>query len=348
MQQNGPHHRGASAPKKVSVTVRETDAAAGTSIETYSSAKADTPHKSAGNVSSNSPATSNSRYVTILAETLPSLGSFYDLETFSIRKFDLLDIKKIHRANATRNLRTLIEVINASVEGADVFTFTPGDFWMLMYWHRINSFMESPLDVTWDCDHPDHLKKIKDGTLPKESVHNSYRVQGTDIQNHYLANHEEIAAMIHKSVADYKFALTSPRIADQMEGTEMLERITDIENTMLQEMNAEQAKTGKIDITPTMVAKLADKTAEYKDEEWYNNLASMIDRGPGVTLEAKRAFLDGLAAEGHGNALTLMFREFEDLIDHGVTETVKVKCAGCGACTESSLSVEVFAFFPAV
>lgn len=345
---NKIHHRGSKRPEKLKIRVTEVDSQTGSHREVSSQDDGSTPRKQIAGVTGTKPIVKiDSRYITIPAETLPSLGVFYQWNEFHVRKFNLMDIKKINKANNTRSLKVLLEVLDSTVEGPAVSDFTIADFWSLMYWHRINSYLSSPMIVEWSCVDPDHvhrttLKKGDKDYLEPKTLNNSYTVNSSSIEDMKLSNQEEIAQIVSDTYEKFKIILTAPRIGDLVDSMIMIERITDLENTVLESVDI---GTDKIDVNPKLVAKISTKVAEYQDEEWYNNLASMIE-APGMDIEAKREILDNLAAQGYGADLVLKFSEFEKLIDHGVKEIVTTKCAGCGVQTESNISVDTFTFFP--
>jgi hypothetical protein len=349
--QSGSHHPGTKGPKKLKVKVVERDSNTGVSKDiTNTSLQGSTPRKTVG-AQGATPIVNkvDSKYITVPAETLPSLGVFYPWDNFQIRKFNLMDIKKIGKANNIRNLGILVEALDSTVEGCSVSEFTVPDFWYLMYWHRINSYLSSPMIVNWDCMDDDHIRRTHlDPTDPEYlepvTLSNAYTVTSSSIEDVKISNQEEIAKLLQETMDTYGVLLTAPRIGDLVESMAILERITDLENTVLQSVDLTR---DRIDVNPTLIAKISSKVVEFKDEEWYNNLASMIEK-PGYSLEQKREYLDELAAEGYGADLVLQFSKFEHLIDHGIKEVVTTKCAGCGVQTESNLSVDTFTFFPSL
>ncbi len=79
---------------------------------------------------------------------LPSNFVFYDFDALNVRKFDAFDQAKLARAIRSRNISLLLDVLSACCD-QDVRQFVSGDFQALCYWHRLNSYLSAPNNVSW-------------------------------------------------------------------------------------------------------------------------------------------------------------------------------------------------------
>lgn len=81
---------------------------------------------------------------------LPSRHVFYSFPDVFVRPFKMKDLAKIWRAMQEKDFSQLVDALDATVaEGVDIRDFLPQDFNFLMYWHRINSYPNSPYTVEW-------------------------------------------------------------------------------------------------------------------------------------------------------------------------------------------------------
>lgn len=80
---------------------------------------------------------------------LPSNFVPYLFKTISIRRFFPTDLSKIYKANIEGNFTHLVDALDATVD-QDIRELTIPDFYFIMYWQRINSYLKSPFTVKWN------------------------------------------------------------------------------------------------------------------------------------------------------------------------------------------------------
>lgn len=257
------------------------------------------------------PPPKDSRFVDV---PLPSAYMFYTWDTLSIRPFVLSDLKKIYRAHESTSLRTLMEVIDGTVD-RDGTQLTIGDFLYLMYWHRINSYKRNPQTLTWECTNPDHiartlLEPLETGEYPPDylkpdTLHNVTHLQESNIELIHC-DPDEVFKFTTEFKDTYGFYLYPPRVIDLVEGLEEAE------------------------VAP--------------ENEWINKYASVVSPSHG-NLAQKREFLES-HAENYGSELVADMDKFISMITHGVKETAKVECKECRAKVDTILSIDALQFFP--
>jgi hypothetical protein len=80
---------------------------------------------------------------------LPSNFIFYEWDSISAKQFGVRDQAKLARAIRQRNITTLLDVLAATCN-RDVRELAYGDFRALCLWHKLNSYVNSPYEVSWD------------------------------------------------------------------------------------------------------------------------------------------------------------------------------------------------------
>jgi hypothetical protein len=129
-----------------------------------------------------SPTTrTNSEYRGIV---LPSLFLFYGFKELAARAFHVEEIAKIYSsymAQDNSGSRLLVEAIGATLS-QDVMKLTVGDFWFLMYWHRLNSYKRNPFVVTFHCYAEDHHTQVNEGKLAPETLKNQVTIEQSSLK----------------------------------------------------------------------------------------------------------------------------------------------------------------------
>jgi hypothetical protein len=82
---------------------------------------------------------------------LPSQSVFYKdyFEYIGIRPFKMGDLFRIDRAIQEKSYSQLVEAIGTTIKDFDVRDLTVADFDYILYWQRINSYIETPLKYKW-------------------------------------------------------------------------------------------------------------------------------------------------------------------------------------------------------
>lgn len=291
-------------------------------------------------------ADSDSRYLRIPVEKLPSKGIFYDFTALSIRKFAWTALKKVSRAQATSNFRTLCEVVNESID-RDLFNMTTGDFWYLMYWHRINSYLSAPLDITFQCTNLAHVAATM---LPEDdemyqhpsTLEGVVTLQKSNLQIEYIQDEQALADHIQQIYAAYSIVPDATRLKDLVENIEIMDRLSGLEA-----FKAEMREATDESNPVAVAVSVSDKVLESADEESLNDYASLLADVHGTTLAEKKAWLMQYTDDHDiGYELKVDFDTFIELSAHGVRESVTTTCRGCKGSAEGIISANALKFFP--
>lgn len=297
-------------------------------------------------------AKSDSRYTYIRADLLPSEGIFYpwQAEGLSIRRFNFADLKKIAQGQGAKDFRHIVEAVNATCD-RDVFQMTGGDFWYLMYWHRIHSYLKNPLTAEFECGATGHRDRVfnpetpEHRKLPKASLKSILQLNSTTIQVNKIGDHQKIADKIKYIQTTYNGLLIYPaRVTDLLENQDMMEKISGLEA-----LEDEMKEAGVLDLTPEIALNVSRKGRESSGEIWLNDYASWLhpNKGYGTSLEERREFLEKFATDNdYGYDLFTDITEAMELCVHSITESLKGKCEVCGIEEEVDISTSVLRFFP--
>lgn len=257
------------------------------------------------------PIEKNSSYVDI---TLPSNFHFYDFKSLAVRHFRAPEQAKCIRAAKEGRFKHLVDAISATLQpGISAYDLTHEDFYAIMYWHRMNSFSRLPYTHDSFCENPEHLAEVLAGKLPDESLKISTIITKAMLKENQF-NAEGI--VIPPALAE-KYQLGVLRAKDMVELEEM------------------------------------EELPEFDDIEFLGDLASYLH-----PLELKRANQsDPVKFQSIKDRIQIVAGmdpdEVEDMqtyirsvSNYGISETVNVKCRGCGAERESKVSIDALAFLP--
>ena len=262
---------------------------------------------------------------------MPSRFYFYSWDSLSIRRFTLLDLRKIYTAGSTQDLRTLAEGINSSID-KDVFSLTIGDFWFLMYWHRLNSYKKHPWNIQFPCD--EHCKE-------DEATKNDRALR---LRNAY---DEKAREEINKEL---------------LHGCVISNTNTDIKYLDIEEFEkCVNDATTPIEFYPMTVSELVEiseishnmrerKSKDVTGQTWFNEYAALLSREYGKLLKHRIKWLETKSEDEDFNFDEFLedFNSMFKASDHGVIEVVDVPCRRCGSTRQQTLSFDALDFFPDV
>ena len=237
---------------------------------------------------------------------LPSRFVFYDFKDVYVTPFKGKHLAKLARAHTENSLAMMVEVVSSvltSTYPVDniAFHLTMPDFYFILYWLRRNSFTKSTYTHSTKCRNEAHLIRVAKGELPKESL--------------------DIVEIIRDSTLVTKELEVLPDLPD-----------LDDPNIILQ-----------VNLMSDVVDLLANP--KFTDAEWaYKaqvaacfNYANYFVEGVAVKpiLDQKIEIADEFTAND-----SAAVNAFEEAVnDYGVTEKIKVKCTGCGASMETTVSI---------
>ena len=69
-----------------------------------------------------------------------------------VTTFSLADASALSLLPKTQDTRTIFEIMDRRIN-LDVKKLTLQDFWFLLYWQRINSYLTFPIKLPWKCPH---------------------------------------------------------------------------------------------------------------------------------------------------------------------------------------------------
>lgn len=129
------------------------------------------------------PTSKNSEYFRV---SLASGGIFYEEPTLMVRKISVQDQYLLHQAAIEQNLTMFIDAIDATVQDFDVRQLTVGDFRFLLYWHKLNSYPNTPFNFTWESMYghkntytlTESILKLKAPEITREQYLNDWVAKG--------------------------------------------------------------------------------------------------------------------------------------------------------------------------
>jgi hypothetical protein len=253
---------------------------------------------------------------------LPSGFKFYGgQQSLSSRTLLASHQAKFSRAAKEQKLRYSVEAIGATLEeGWSAFDLTPGDFYFLMYWQRVNSYSKNPMIITAYCDNeahnekvylghevpdPDNPEKTKLVKLDEQTLMNEVMVNNTSLDTKYLEQLDTSDLDVAK-----KFRLDVERMRDIVEVTEYL----------------------------------SDKDGDIPEEELFLlQYTSFLARVPGQ--ETLRERMD-IVSQMTPDDLVGLDEYIKRVTDYGVSEYSIIKCKECGASMRVKISFDALTFLP--
>jgi hypothetical protein len=260
-------------------------------------------------------AKSDASYITV---GLPSLFQWYPFKQLSVRPLRVPEVKKIHSAHITNDLRMFYEAMAPCLD-QDVFELTVGDVYSVMFWLRINSYPKTPYTVRFKCTNPEHightLTDPEPGEtwtrLPMESLDNSHDVVNTMIEEIPMKSLDEIGPqLLATGLAQKGIAFAPTRVRDLVE-----------------------------------VGEMANEDWFDEGDDFLCRLASYLDQRHGETLKERYDFI-----MNNPDIFTpddvMELDQIAELFTHGVRETVKLNCKECSASNTVELPIDARTFLP--
>jgi hypothetical protein len=242
--------------------------------------------------------------------------------SLGVRRFNNDDVLKIYDARAEKSIRMLAEVVGSTLDSFSVWDLTVGDFWFLLYWHRLHSYPKHPFIVDFTCTAEPHLKKIRENEASIETINQQMMVKRSDLQIKELIE-DETLAKIAAIKEEFGVEPTIMRMGDYVRMVEM-----DEENDTALERSLEA--TGKA------VGKYAPSTFIKARH------ASALPPQYGESLDDRMVALTTVADFSMWTALD----ELVKVSDHGVIETYKVRCKCCDTPAEVEVALDALTFLP--
>lgn len=253
--------------------------------------------------------------------SLPSRFSFYPFKQLSCKIVNARAQGKFTRAAKENSMRTTVEAVSYLLgDGVSAFNLTLKDFYYVLYWLRLASYTRMDMTHVAQCSNPDHIDRVIDSQRKKEDQKyppEKWLTQQSLRSVHIINNTTLSEKQFNKSDFDH---LEFPTL-----------------------------KSMGIELKPCYMDDVVDYT-EYLDfdkpeaEELDDiaNLACYVASVKGKFLPyAARVDLVGDLTD---DALTEL-ESFEAAMNsYGVTESINVKCPGCGAEIKTELSISAHTF----
>lgn len=275
---------------------------------------------------------------------LPSKFLPYSFKRIMIRQLTRGEIKAVIRAKASGSHRHLIQAVDQTID-QDVYDLTIGDFWYLMYWHRINSYKRTPFNVTWKCTHEPHIQRVNlaktdKGHLDEKTLENQLVINKSNLQE-IVIDEAKYTDVAQRLLGEYGLRVTPQTVRDFIAILEAEEQ-----DTLMQQ--AKQQKLGQVDVVEddeklmALLYEIQEEVADVEVRMYGYRYAALLSTQHGETLEERDAFLDTLDPE-----IDIMLEEFLSVAEHGVSELFKVTCGECSASKEVKSSLDALSFLPA-
>lgn len=273
--------------------------------------------------------------------SLPSEFVSYDWNDIQIRRFNIEELRSIVRARTTGNLRHLVRAVDATLT-RPVTDLTQGDFWYIMYWHRINSYKKSPFVLEWTCVDQEHINKIGTGELKPESLKNVLTINKSNLETVYIdkAKYETMADAIDRDYAVEVQPQTMVDFIAALEEDEEREFVAQREKARLAASVVEAVAAADVD----SFLEQNEKTEALGDDE---DTAFMYRYA--ALLKSKGGLKDRVEQLNEQDPDLLTDLEaFLAVSDHGVKESWKVTCKECSASKTIEQSLDALMFLPSL
>lgn len=244
---------------------------------------------------------------------LPSNFQLYPFKTLSVSPLKGIHIAKFNRAFKEERLKYIVEAISSTLgDGVSAFDLQPGDFYYLMYWHRVNSFPKNPMMIEAYCQDLTHnlqvTEGVDDGTgniikKEKETLHIKELLNNTTLETKNL---KPLDLTPYKEL-DERYQLGYETMRDVVEVAEY-------------------------------VIESEDGAPEFS---WLAGRAAFLKPLPGrTTLKERCAIVEQMSTDD----LAMLEAYSQDITDYGVSEFANIRCKECGASTRVNISFDALTF----
>jgi hypothetical protein len=281
--------------------------------------------------------TADAEYTSV---ALPSRFAFYGFKDLYVKPFAILHLGKLQRAHSEKSLLPIVEAMSSVIYTTDeryqgvpmAFELTLPDFFMVLYWLRLNSFTKSNYIHTTICQNEDHIRRVEDGQMLDQ----------------YLKQ-VQAGTMAVDQFNDIKNAALDPetlKISEVIRRTDMkVNELTQVPDPELYQLSDPRLYLRP----PTMrdVIEMAEdpqmrNPATRHEFGLYSRLASHFQHTEVYMTLAQRV---EIIKSGSGDDYQVL-TEFEKVIDgYGVEEKIRVQCKCCGATRDTKLQIAAHSFF---
>ena len=278
---------------------------------------------------------------------LPSGFATYPYKSIGVRRLSIAEIRALARARVTGNLCHNIRAFDATLT-EPAHTLTIGDYWYIMYWHRINSYKRTPFFLTATCSNPDHVTKVKNGELDADTLKITHTVGKSDLNTVEL-DVSKVEGITKEILDTFNVHVAPHRLLDMVYALELSDEL-DMER---RRKGADVEAVKKLDLQQAIndadvdefirIQEGLELLAEDEERSFMERYAAVISEKHGVSLSERIAFLD----EQEPDLLTYLDKYIE-ACDHGVRESWTLTCKECSASKTIEQSLDALTFLPSV
>ena len=276
---------------------------------------------------------------------LPSEFVSYPWKDLQVRRFNIDEIRAVVRSRTSGNLRHLIRAVDGTLS-RPITDLTVGDFWYLMYWHRLNSYKKSPFTIQWVCDDDDHLKRVGgqdlaegEEPLAPETLRNLLTVNKSNLKTQSI-DKEKYAELHARLLQEYGVHIVPQTLVDFVAATDEDDEL-EHQRKLAREKRAKAAEAGDVD------AFLNDdelsESEQDEDRGFIYRYAALLSPVHGESLQQRAEWLSQQPPD-----LLIDLEEVLEVADHGVEESWTVTCKECGASKTIQQSLDALTFLPSL
>lgn len=274
---------------------------------------------------------------------LPSHFAFYGFKDLYAKPFLAKHIAKLQKAHREQSLQPVVEAVSSVLYTSDpawsgvplAFELTLPDFYFVLFWLRQNSFTKSNFVHTTRCKNPEHTRRVENGL---RLIDFQAMVRAGQMTAEHYAEIE--AAVLPESSLEISQVITNASV-----------KVTELETIPDPEVYHFSDASTMVFRPPTMrdVIEFAehpkmqdpDQRAEFS---FLAQLATHIQHQElHLTLDQRVAIVENATPDQ-----VQLIKDYDKAVrNYGVDQTVKIQCKGCGAMSESKLSLAAHSFFPA-
>lgn len=277
---------------------------------------------------------------------LPSEFVSYPWKDLQVRRFNIDEIRAVVRSRTSGNLRHLIRAVDGTLS-RPITDLTVGDFWYLMYWHRLNSYKKSPFTIQWVCDDDHHLKRVggvdlAEGETPlaPETLRNLLTVNKSNLKTQSI-DRDKYAEIYNRLLQEYGVQIVPQTLVDFVAATDEDEEL-EHQRKLAREKRAKAAEEGDVDAYLNEDAQAAESEQD-EDRGFIYRYAALLSSAHGETLQARADWLSQQSPD-----LLIDLEELLEVSDHGVEESWTVTCKECGASKTIEQSLDALTFLPSL
>jgi hypothetical protein len=287
---------------------------------------------------------------------LPSNFLPYAWKDIQVRRFNIEEIRAIIRARNSNNLRHLIRAVDATIT-RPVTDLTMGDFWFLMYWHRLNSYKKAPFIIQWSCVNEQHIDWIENGRkktdgapgaepeiekISPETLKNLLTIAKSNLVTPEI-DKDKYETVTENLWQEYGLRVKPQSIVDFVNAIEEDAELLETRGAKRKERDDKAAAAGDVDTIIDAEEEL-NNAVDDEDRGFMYRYAALLDpTHHGHSLKDRVTWLNDQAPD-----MLVDLEELLEVTDHGVTESWTVTCKECAHQRTITQSLDALTFLPSL